>query len=335
MCCPAPHDDPVHRELQDLTDRLAAHFKPRTTGYYEIWLRDDATGEEQLIGQDGKVAESNGHPTASWTLPAGPHAVDPAEPIYGPVYLPRKFKIAVGLANDNCVDLYANDIGLMAITEGPKIIGYNVLVGGSMGCTPANKNTFPAIAKRMCFIRPEQAIDVCTAIVKVQRDFGNRADRKLARMKYLIANWGLDRFRAKVEEYYGQPLADCHPTDVTEYEDHLGWHEQSDGRYYYGLNVENGRLFDDEHTQLKTALREICHTLSPGIRLTANQSILFTDLAADARRAHRGDSASPRRQAPDRDQHGAPLVDGMRRVADVRIGDHRGGAGLARSDRSA
>jgi sulfite reductase (ferredoxin) len=283
MCCPAPHADPVHRELQDLADTLAAHFKPRTTGYYEIWLRDDATGEEELIGQDGKAVDSNGHPATPWTLPAGPHAVDPAEPIYGPVYLPRKFKIAVGLANDNCVDLYANDIGLMAITEGHKIIGYNVLVGGSMGCTPANKNTFPAIARRMCFVRPEQAIDVCTAIVKVQRDFGNRADRKLARMKYLIANWGLDRFRAKVEEYYGQPLADCHPTDVTVYEDHLGWHEQGDGRFYYGLNVENGRLFDDEHTQLKTALREICHTLSTGIRLTANQSILFTDLAADAR----------------------------------------------------
>ncbi|MEX2140038.1 MAG: NADPH-dependent assimilatory sulfite reductase hemoprotein subunit [Pirellulales bacterium] len=303
MCCPVPHyDDPIHAELQQLADELAAHFKPRTQAYYEIWLRDDATGEETLVGQDGKEvspepsgtarppssaapsgAQGNGHAAAAtWTLPAGPHAVDPVEPIYGPLYLPRKFKIAVGLSDDNCVDLYANDIGLMAIVEAGKIIGYNVLVGGSMGCTPANKNTFPAIAKRMCFIRPEQAIDVCTAIVKVQRDYGNRADRKLARMKYLIANWGLERFKAKVEEYYGEPLAECDPTDVTGFDDHLGWHEQGDGRYYYGLNVENGRIEDNEHFQLKAAIREICHTLHPGIRLTAHQSLLFTDLPTDA-----------------------------------------------------
>ena len=299
MACPAPHyGDPIHAELQALTLQLAAHFKPRTQAYYEIWLRDDATGEETLVGQDGKevAAESgatgsasvpsengNGHASAStWTLPAGPHAVDPVEPIYGPLYLPRKFKIALALAEDNCVDLYANDIGLMGIVEGGKIIGYNVVVGGSMGCTPANKNTFPAVAKRLCFIRPEQAQDVCTAIVKVQRDYGNRVDRKLARMKYLVANWGVERFKAKVEEYYGQPLDECHPTDVYGFDDHLGWHEQGDGRFFYGLNVENGRIEDNEHFQLKAAIREICHTLHPGIRTTAHQSLLFTDLPADA-----------------------------------------------------
>ncbi len=315
MCCPAPHyGDPIHAEMQSLAEQLAAHFKPRTQAYYEIWLRDDSTGEETLVGQDGveihadngnscatgstnetpcatgsasatlpnTTNNGNGHAATDWILPAGPHAVDPVEPIYGPVYLPRKFKIAVGPADDNCVDLYANDIGLMAIVENGKIIGYNVVVGGSMGCTPANKSTFPAIAKRMCFIRPEQAIDVCTAIVKVQRDYGNRADRKLARMKYLIANWGVERFRAKVEEYYGQPLADCHPTDVTGFDDHLGWHEQGDGRYYYGLNIENGRLADTDQVQLKSALREICRTFEPGIRTTAHQSLLFTDLPADA-----------------------------------------------------
>ena len=293
MCCPAPHyGDPVHAELEALTDQLAAHFKPRTQAYYEIWLRDDASGEETLVGQDGSevTTEASASATArppssatqTWTLPAGPHAVDPVEPIYGPLYLPRKFKIALGLAEDNCVDLYANDIGLMGIVEGGKIIGYNVVVGGSMGCTPANKNTFPAVAKRMCFVRPEQVQDVCTAIVKVQRDFGNRADRKLARMKYLIANWGIDRFKAKVEEYYGQPLDECHPTDVFGFDDHLGWNEQGDGRFYYGLNVENGRIEDNERMQLKTAIREICHTLHPGIRTTAHQSLLFTDLPADA-----------------------------------------------------
>jgi sulfite reductase (ferredoxin) len=293
MCCPAPHyGDPIHSELQALTDQLAAHFKPRTQAYYEIWLRDEASGEETLVGQDGKevtgdaIASATARPpssaTPTWSLPAGPHAVDPVEPIYGPLYLPRKFKIALGLAEDNCVDLYANDIGLMAIVEGGRIIGYNVVVGGSMGCTPANKNTFPAVAKRMCFVHPEQVQDVCTAIVKVQRDYGNRADRKLARMKYLIANWGIDRFKAKVAEYYGQPLDECHPIDVYGFDDHLGWHEQGDGRFYYGLNVENGRIEDNERMQLKTAIREICQMLRPGIRTTAHQSLLFTDLPADA-----------------------------------------------------
>jgi sulfite reductase (ferredoxin) len=307
MCCPAPHyGDPVHAELQRLADTIAAHFKPRTEAYYEIWMRDDTTGEETLVGRDGaaipplppgegrgegagatgsasaNVVGGNGHAAPTWTLPAGPHAVDPVEPIYGPLYLPRKFKIAIARADDNCTDLYANDIGLMAIVEAGQIIGYNVLVGGSMGVTPANAKTFPAIAKRMCFARPYQVVDVCTAIVKVQRDFGNRADRKLARMKYLIANWGIERFKAKVEEYYGQPLADCHPTDVTGFDDHLGWHEQGDGRYFYGLNIENGRIVDNEQIQLKTALREICHTLRPSIRLTGHQSIMFCDLAADA-----------------------------------------------------
>jgi sulfite reductase (ferredoxin) len=170
----------------------------------------------------------------------------------------------------------------MAIVEGGKIIGYNVVVGGSMGWTPANKNTFPAVAKRMCFIRPEQVIDVCTAIVKVQRDYGNRADRKLARMKYLIANWGIERFKAKVEEYYGQPLAECRPVDVHGFDDHLGWREQGDGRFCYGLNIENGRLIDNGQIQLKSAIREICRTFEPGIRTTAHQSLLFTDLPADA-----------------------------------------------------
>ena len=129
----------------------------------------------------------------------------------GPTYLPRKFKTAIGLADDNCVDLYANDLGLMAITEGEAVVGYNVLVGGGMGVTPSAEKTFPAVAQRMAFIRPEQVLDVATAIIKVQRDFGNRSDRKVARLKYLIHNWGLDAFQAKVEEYYGQALAEPHP----------------------------------------------------------------------------------------------------------------------------
>ena len=261
MCCPAPHhQDPIHQQLQDLADRLAVHLCPRTRAYHEIWLIDPASGDKEML--------------------AGGPAGHEVEPIYGPTYLPRKFKTAIGLPDDNCVDLYANDLGLMAICENKQIIGYNVLVGGGMGVTPSAKKTFPAVAKRMAFVTPEQVVDVATEIIKVQRDFGNRADRKVARLKYLINDWGIERFKAKVEEYYGQKLADPHPDDVHGFDDHMGWHEQGDGRWFYGLNVENGRIADRGDWRLKEALREICTTLKPGIRLTPHQSILFTDVAA-------------------------------------------------------
>ena len=252
-----------------LAEEVARHLCPRTRAYHEIWLTDPDSGEKTLVG--------GGQP-------------DEIEPIYGPTYLPRKFKTAVGLCDDNCVDIYTNDLGLLAVVENNQIIGYNVLVGGGQGLTPSAKKTFPALAKRMAFVRPDQVIDVATAVVKVQRDYGNRADRKVARLKYLIANEGLDWFKAKVEEYYGQPLPPPHGDDVRGFDDHMGWHQQGDGKWFYGLNVENGRLLDGELSngttlQLKAALREICHTYKPGIRLTPHQSILFTDIAEGDKQA--------------------------------------------------
>jgi sulfite reductase (ferredoxin) len=260
MCCPAPiKNDPIRQQLQDLTDHLAKHLCPQTTAYHELWVRDPESGEETLMG-----GGSNGHVV---------------EPIYGPTYLPRKFKTAVGLPEDNCVDLYANDLGLMAIHDGKTIRGYNVVVGGGFGVTPSADKTWPAVAKRLCFIKPEEAVDVATAIIKVQRDYGNRADRKIARLKYTIHNMGLEAFKAKVEEYYGKPLAEPDPTDVTGFDDHLGWFEQGDGNWFYGLNVENGRIKDEDGSNLKSALRVICTKFKPGIRLTSHQSILFCDIA--------------------------------------------------------
>ena len=185
-------------------------------------------------------------------------SADPVEPIYGKTYLPRKFKIAIGLPGDNSVDIYANDLGLLAICENWNVVGYNVLVGGSFGVTPSAKKTFPAVALPMCYIEAEQVVDLCVAIVKVQRDFGNRSDRKVARMKYLIHDWGLARFRDKVEEYFGDALPPPRPVGVHGFNDGMGWHEQGDGRWFYGLNVENGRIKDTETMRLKTALREIC-----------------------------------------------------------------------------
>jgi sulfite reductase (ferredoxin) len=259
MCSPAPYKgDPVYDQMQAMALKLAVHLRPHTRAYHELWIADAETGEKQLAG-----GGSNG-------------AV--VEPLYGPTYLPRKFKTAIGLPGDNIADLYSNDLGFLAIAENWNIVGYNVLVGGGFGVTPSAEKTFAAIAQPLAFVSPTQVVEVAEAIIKVQRDFGNRADRKIARMKYLIHDWGLERFKQKVEEYYGAALAPPRPVAVAEINDGMGWHAQGDGKFFYGLNVENGRIKDEGSFRLKTALREICRTLAPPLRLTPHQSIIFCDL---------------------------------------------------------
>lgn len=260
MCCPAPIQDAVHDEMRRVTDALKDHLAPKTKAYYQLWLQDDNTGEKELVGGQEDI-----------------------EPIYGPTYLPRKFKIAVALPEDNCCDIYTNDLGFLAIVRDGQVIGYNVSVGGGLGTTPSAKKTFPALAKRMCFCTPEQACGVAEAVVKVQRDFGNREDRKVARLKYLIADKGIDWFREKVEEYYGAKLEDCTSDEVHGFDDHMGWFPQGDGKFFYGWNIENGRLSDSDDRRWKSAIREICAELQPGINLTAHQSMIFTNLAESDR----------------------------------------------------
>lgn len=256
MACPAPfRNDAVRAGLQEMAAQLALHFRPKTTSYFDIWLKDE-DGVEQEVGEFQPVDE----------------------PIYGPRYLPRKFKMGVGLPEDNCVDLYTQDLGLLAIVENGQIIGWNVLAGGGMGRTPSAEKTFPALAKRLCFATPEQVIAVCEAIVKVQRDFGNREDRKRARLKYLISDWGVAKFRETVEQYFGGPLADPHPADVTGVDDHLGWHEQGDGRLFLGINVENGRIKDEGSLRLKAGLRAILGRFGMEVRLTPLQSLILCDI---------------------------------------------------------
>jgi sulfite reductase (ferredoxin) len=258
-----------------LAGELVKQLNPRTRAYHQIWLANGETGEPVDIGEVGVPA----------AVPAGPYTPgdDPVEPIYGKTYLPRKFKLAIGLPGDNSVDVYAHDIGLLAICENWNVVGYNVLVGGSFGVTPSAKKTFPMVALPMCYIDAPRAVDLCIAIVKVQRDFGNRSDRKVARMKYVIRNWGLERFRAKVEEYFGDTLASSRPVGVHGFNDGMGWHEQGDGRWFYGLNIENGRIKDTGTMTLKSALREICETMRLPLRLTPHQSIIFCDIAPENR----------------------------------------------------
>ncbi|QEF97424.1 Sulfite reductase [NADPH] hemoprotein beta-component [Stieleria maiorica] len=255
MCCPAKRADGVHQEMLTLTDELVTALAPQTPAYHELWLTDPETGEKTLEG-------------------GGPIV----EPLYGPTYLPRKFKVGIALPEDNCIDIYTQDLGFLAIVRDGKIIGYNVLVGGGMGTTPALKKTYPALAKRMAFCTPDQAIEVAKAVIKVQRDHGNREDRKVARMKYLVDNWGVEKFRRAVEEQFGGPLADCEPDDVTGFDDHMGWQDQGDGKWSYGLNIENGRLYDNEHRQLKAMMREVCRTFGTELRMTGHQSIIVTDI---------------------------------------------------------
>lgn len=263
MCCPAPFKNRVYDDIQNMADRISEHFLPRTKAYHELWLSDPETGEKELVG-----GGSNGHVI---------------EPIYGATYLPRKFKTAIALDYDNCIDVYTNDLGLIAIVENGEIVGYNIVVGGGMGVTPAKKSTFPALAHPLTFASPDQVIAIGEAVMKVQRDYGNRSDRKHARMKYLIHEWGIEKFRKQVADYYGSELAPPHEKDVSGFNDHMGWDEQGDGKWFYGLNVENGRVWDNDKFQLKSAIKEICTTLEPEIRLTSHQSLIFADIAESSK----------------------------------------------------
>ncbi|MCE2813996.1 MAG: NADPH-dependent assimilatory sulfite reductase hemoprotein subunit [Planctomycetaceae bacterium] len=261
MACPAPYNDSVRATVQKLAQDISDHLSPRTQSYYELWLKDLTSGQETLEGGSDQLVE----------------------PIYGKTYLPRKFKTAIALADDNCTDVYTNCLGFIAVVRDGQVIGYNVVVGGGLGVTPSAKKTFPRLASRMAFVTPEQAVGVAEAVVKVQRDFGYRDDRKRARLKYLVHDQGIEWMRHKVEEYYGTKLKDCTPDDVIEHRDHMGWDEQGDGRCFYGFNVENGRLYDDDQRAWKLALREICEEFQPEIRLTAHQSVLFCNLPQNAR----------------------------------------------------
>jgi sulfite reductase (ferredoxin) len=261
MACPAPYTDTVRATVQKLAQDISDHLSPQTKSYYELWLKDLTSGQETLEGGSDQTVE----------------------PIYGKTYLPRKFKTAIALSDDNCTDVYTNCLGFIAVVRDGHVIGYNVLVGGGLGVTPSAKKTFPRLASRMAFVSPEQAVGVSEAVVKVQRDFGYRDDRKRARLKYLVHDEGIEWMRHKVEEYFGSKLKDCTADDVVEHRDHMGWDEQGDGRCFYGFNVENGRLYDDQQRAWKKALREICEEFQPEIRLTAHQSVLFCNLDQNAR----------------------------------------------------
>jgi sulfite reductase (ferredoxin) len=258
MACPAPHHDGVHAQLQETARLLAAHLAPRSRAYHEIWL--------------------NGRPIADTR-----ENTQTEEPLYGKTYLPRKFKTGLALPHDNCIDIHAQDLGLLAIVENGTIVGYNVLVGGGMGMTHGNANTFPHLAQPICFVPAALVVDAAEAVVRLFRDHGNRADRKRARIKYLVHDWGVARFREVLSGYLSEPLEPPLPVEVSGFDPHLGWHPQDDGKWYYGLSIENGRVKDEGTFRLRSALRRLIERFKPGLRLTPLQDILLCDLDATAR----------------------------------------------------
>ncbi|MDW8090301.1 MAG: NADPH-dependent assimilatory sulfite reductase hemoprotein subunit [Meiothermus sp.] len=244
VACPAPFADGVRAEVLAYAQALSQRLKPRTRAYYEIWL-------------DGEKAVS----------------AEESEPLYGDTYLPRKFKIAFAAPGDNCVDVYTQDIGIVPVV-GQGLEGFTLLVGGGLGQSHGLKDTRPILAKPLTTIPKAQLFEVVEAIVRVQRDHGRRDERKYSRMKYLVEAWGLERFRGTVEAYLGASLPPAEPVDWLSADDHLGWHEQGDGRLFLGLFVENGRLRDELRHGIRTAVEQ----LGLEVRLTPQQNLLFINV---------------------------------------------------------
>ena len=250
VSCPAPTSRGLREQVFSVARRLSDHLLPRTRAYHEIWLDG-----EQVAG--GSLE---------------------SEPIYGTRYLPRKFKVAFAFPDDNCCDVHSNDLGFLVVQEGGQLLGFNVLVGGGMGKTHGKEDTYPRLADVLGFAATEQLVEVAEAVVKVQRDHGNRSDRRHARLKYLLDQEGLDWFRKQVERRLGRRLAPASDIEVSGIADHLGWHAQERGRSFLGLFIENGRIRDAGNSRLRSGIRRVVETLGAGVRLTPQQNLLITDV---------------------------------------------------------
>src|SRR6476469_557022 len=240
MGCSAPLGDADHAVVRAVAEALARELRPGSRAYHEIWL----DGEKQV-------------------------STEAEEPFYGEHYLPRKFKAAVGLSTDNCVDIWAQDVGLLGVLDQGRMTGFNLLVGGGLGMTHNKGDTTARLATPLGFVAPEHGLEAVRLVAAIFRDHGNRSDRRHARLKYLLAEWGIERFRAEFVSRASFPLLPPVPLPRLPFHDHLGRHRQADGRWFYGVFVQSGRILDDSSHRLRTALREIVDRVRPGIRLTA------------------------------------------------------------------
>jgi sulfite reductase (NADPH) hemoprotein beta-component len=235
--------------------RVAMQLAPKTKAYHSIWI--DGV---QLNLED-------------------PANKDFSDPLYGQTYLPRKFKVAFAIPPVNDIDVFTNDIGLIAIVENDELVGYNVAVGGGMGRSHGNAKTYPRLADVIGFITPEKLVDVAKAVVTIHRDFGDRVDRKHARLKYIIAENGVDWAREEVEKRADVKLEPARPYKFTALGDLYGWHKATNGTSFLTLFVETGRVKDTETKKLKTALRQVVEKFPHlGVHLTTNQNIILANV---------------------------------------------------------
>ena len=267
---------PDYNYAWEYAHNVANLFTPKTGAYYEIWIDGDKiiSGEE-----DPKQRVARQQPKAE-KLP------EPIEPLYGPNYLPRKFKCCVTVPEDNSVDVYTHDISLVVITnQAGELEGFNVLTGGGMGRTHNKEDTFARLSDPLGYVDKDDVYTLLTTIGEIQRDYGDRTNRLHARMKYLIHDWGIDIFKAKVESHFGKSLQPFRELPPWQYQDFLGWHEQGDGKLFLGILVENGRIQDHDSLKLKTALRKVIQQFNLPLRLTPNQNIILSDIEQSQKQA--------------------------------------------------
>ena len=253
MAPPLPALSSIHRLVQEHAESMSAHLTPTTTAYHEIWL-------------DGEKLESTQHTV---------------EPIYGDTYLPRKFKAAFVVPPQNDVDVFAQDLGFIAIVEHGKLTGFNVTVGGGMGMSHGEVGTYPRLGDVLGFCRPEQVNAVAEAVVTTQRDFGDRTDRKHARLKYTIDDRSLDWLRQEVEQRLGDRLEKPRAFAFVGNGDAYGWRQDDAGYWHYTLFIQNGRVVDTDNQQLLTGLREIAQEHVGELRLTPNQNLIISNVTGD------------------------------------------------------
>jgi len=247
---PAPICDAVHRRLEDDARRLSTHLLPNTGAYHEIWL------DGEKVTTDNEVCD----------------------PLYGERYLPRKFKIGLAIPDDNTIDVLTNDLAIVALFDGERLTGYNFLLGGGHGMTHNRPETYPRLATPVAFIEPDDLLEAAAAVVRLHRDWGDRGNRRHARLKYVIAERGDDWARDRLSEDLGKKLNPCLVMPEFQVPDHLGWHEQGDGRLYLGVPVASGRIVDDERMLLRSALRDIVTRFRCNPILMPSQDIILRDI---------------------------------------------------------
>jgi sulfite reductase (ferredoxin) len=277
MAAPAPFKNrPEYQYAWEYAKNISDLLKPQTGAYYEIWL----DGEKVISAEEKpevKAARQNGSKSIVESSP---------EPIYGNLYMPRKFKVCVTVPGDNSIDLYTQDITLVVMSdEQGKLEGFNVFAGGGLGRTHNKEETFARMADPICYVTKDDVYEIVKAVVATQRDYGDRTDRRHARLKYLIHDWGVEKFKSKVAEYFGKSLTPFKELPEWKYEDFLGWHEQGDGKLFLGVSIENGRIKDEGSLQLKTALREVVQQLNLPIRLTPHHNAILFDIEPEKKQA--------------------------------------------------